>query len=106
MPQKAMAVLAVTAACLVASNLYLYSEFQTLSNRMNASIVWTESDVVSMVDERLNVVERHRDRESFAQLKAQYEFAASVCSGQLIPDSVLSFSSATTWMHTVIEVAS
>lgn len=78
MLHKALAVLAVTAVCLVSSNFYLYGEFQTLSDRMDASGVWTESDIVSMVDERLNVVERNRDRESFAQLKAQYKLAASV----------------------------
>jgi len=81
MSKKAIALLTITSVYLVASNFYLYSEIQTLSASMDASSVLSETDIVSMIDERLDVVEGHRDRENFAQLKAQYQLAKPVTPG-------------------------
>jgi protein-disulfide isomerase len=80
MPKKFLTLMGIATVILAASNVFLYSEFQSLAASIDQSKPLSETDIVSVIDQRLDVISQRKTHEQFAQLKAQYQLAQPMAS--------------------------
>ncbi len=88
MPKLSHIALSLTLCALVVINAYQHNQIQSLIEKDQVSANPSKSDIIVMIDQRLDVVQQRKTKEQFDQLKAEFELA-----DQRTPDDRLIYGS-------------